>query len=152
MTELVIKTPLGPMLAVEEDGFLTALDFIREADAELREGTSPLLLKTREEIVQYFNGERKVFTIPMKPKGTAFQKMVWDALLKIPYAQTRSYKDIALFINHPKAFRAVGGANHNNPSSIIIPCHRVIGSSGKLTGYGGGLDRKKALLDLEQVL
>lgn len=150
MTQLIINTPLGPMRAVGEDGFLTVLEFVRLMDADLKQQTSPLLLKTKEEITQYFKGERKAFTIPVKPKGTVFQQKVWKALLQIPYGQTCSYKDIAFYINHPKAFRAVGGANHNNPISIIIPCHRVIGSSGKLTGYGGGLDRKQALLDLEQ--
>lgn len=150
MPQLVINTPLGPMLAIQKDGFLTVLDFLRETNTDLAEETSPLLLKTREEIAQYFNGGRKTFSIPLKPEGTAFQKKVWEALLEIPYGQTRSYKDVAFFINHPRAFRAVGGANHNNPISILIPCHRVIGSSGKLTGYGGGLDRKQALLDLEQ--
>lgn len=150
MPQLLIKTPLGLMLAVEKDGFLTALDFVEEIESNFKEEPSPLLLKTREELDQYFKGERRVFTLPVKPEGTAFQREVWEALLRIPYGQTRSYKDLALSVNRPKAFRAVGGANHNNPISIVIPCHRVIGASGKLTGYGGGLDRKRALLDLEQ--
>ena len=104
----------------------------------------------KEELTQYFAGQRREFTIPLKPKGTAFQQAVWAQLQAIPYGQTRSYADVAHNIGKPKAVRAVGGANHNNPISILIPCHRVIGKSGSLTGYGGGLKRKEALLSLER--
>lgn len=99
---------------------------------------------------EYFDGKRKIFDLPLKPEGTEFQLKDWNALREIPYGETRSYKDIAFAIGNPKACRAVGTANHNNPISIIIPCHRVIGSDGSLTGYGGGLDKKTYLLELEQ--
>ena len=91
---------------------------------------------------EYFDGRRKAFELPLEPKGTDFQKKVWNALLEIPYGETRSYKDIADRINCPKGFRAIGQANHNNPISIVIPCHRVILADGSLGGYGGGLDSK----------
>lgn len=99
---------------------------------------------------EYFDGRRKAFELPLEPKGTDFQKKVWNALLEIPYGETRSYKDIADRINCPKGFRAIGQANHNNPISIVIPCHRVILADGSLGGYGGGLDTKKLLLELER--
>ena len=98
---------------------------------------------------EYFKRERREFDIPLNPKGTNFQLSVWDALKKIPYGETRSYKQIAQTINNPNACRAVGMANNKNPIWIIIPCHRVIGASGELTGYGGGLDMKQRLLDIE---
>ena len=102
------------------------------------------------ELEQYFAGSLRDFTVPIKLHGTPFQLAVWQELLKIPYGETRSYKDIALAIGKPKATRAVGGANHNNPISIIVPCHRVIASDGSLGGYGGGLDIKQWLLELEK--
>lgn len=102
------------------------------------------------ELREYFSGVRKTFTVPIDLHGTSFQVMVWQELLKIPYGETRSYKDIATAISAPKAVRAVGGANHNNPVSIIVPCHRVIGTNGALVGYGGGLSVKEFLLKLEQ--
>ena len=102
------------------------------------------------ELEQYFAGSLRDFTVPIKLHGTPFQLAVWQELLKIPYGETRSYKDIACAIGKPKATRAVGGANHNNPISIIVPCHRVIASDGTLGGYGGGLDIKRRLLELEK--
>ena len=98
----------------------------------------------------YFAGERRDFDVPLAPTGTAFQRRVWDALRDIPYGQTCSYRDIAERIDAPKAMRAVGLANGRNPISVIVPCHRVVGANGSLTGYGGGLDNKRLLLDLEQ--
>ena len=102
------------------------------------------------ELDEYFQGRRKTFDIPCRTQGTAFQEKVWAALREIPYGETRSYRDIAEAIGHPKAYRAVGMANNANPLFIIIPCHRVIGADGSLTGYGGGLPMKKALLMLEK--
>ena len=108
------------------------------------------VLKTlSSELDEYFAGTRKTFTVPVAPQGTPFRQQVWQALQTIPYGETISYKQLAEKINSPKAIRAVGGANHNNPISIIIPCHRVIGANGKLVGYGGGLDVKEFLLELE---
>ncbi len=102
-----------------------------------------------KQLREYFDGKRRDFDIPLDVEGTEFQMKVWDALCKIPFGRTASYADIARKIGNPKAMRAVGLANGRNPVSIVVPCHRVIGADGSLTGYGGGLDRKKVLLDLE---
>ncbi len=99
---------------------------------------------------EYFAGGRKDFDLPLCPRGTEFQKKVWSALREIPYGETRAYGEIAAAVGNPKAARAVGMANNRNPISVIVPCHRVIGSDGKLVGYGGGLDIKEFLLDLER--
>ena len=144
-----ISTPMGTLTAVEEDGALIRLDFGKNEPAGAEYGETGLLTETRRQMAEYFSGKRREFTLPLAPRGTAFQMKVWNALSAIPYGQTRSYRDIALQIESPNAVRAVGGANHNNPISIIIPCHRVIGANGSLTGYGGGLDKKEALLALE---
>ena len=109
-----------------------------------------VLRKLTEELDAYFAGKLRKFTVPLKAKGTPFRKKVWDALLTIPYGETISYKELARRIDNPKAIRAVGGANHHNPISIIIPCHRVIGANGKLVGYGGGMDVKEFLLEHEK--
>ena len=104
----------------------------------------------RRELEEYFAGARTRFTVSLDLRGTFFQKQCWQALLDIPYGETRSYADIARAIGRPRAFRAVGMANHDNPVAIIVPCHRVVGSNGDLTGYGGGLEVKRHLLDLER--
>lgn len=109
----------------------------------------PFLDQARKQLEEYLTGTRKVFTIDLGLAGTPFQKKVWAELLKIPYGQTASYKDIALRIGHQRSYRAVGGAVHNNPVAIIVPCHRVIGSDGSLTGCAGGLELKQMLLELE---
>ena len=109
-----------------------------------------LIKETYTQINSFLQGERKKFDLPLYFEGTSFQMKVWKALLDIPYGETRSYKDIAETVGSPKAYRAVGMTNHKNPISIIIPCHRVIGADGKLVGYGGGLDLKKILLDIEK--
>lgn len=106
--------------------------------------------RAKRELGEYFDGRRRHFDLPFEPHGTAFQCAVLDALVEIPYGETRSYKEIAEALGKPKAVRAVGGANGSNPIPIIIPCHRVIGSDGTLTGFGGGLDTKRFLLDLER--
>lgn len=103
------------------------------------------------QLKEYFEGKRKEFNVPIEAKGTEFQNKVWKALLDIPYGETRSYKDIAIAIGNEKACRAIGMANNKNPISIIIPCHRVVGSNGKLIGYGGGLDKKEKLLNIEKI-
>lgn len=115
----------------------------------VRERT-PIITETERELKEYFSGDRRKFSVPVRPAGTDFQKKVWNALCDIPYGETRSYRDIAEAVGSPKAYRAVGMANHNNPVMILIPCHRVIGADGSLTGYAGGLDGKAALLELER--
>jgi methylated-DNA-[protein]-cysteine S-methyltransferase len=117
-------------------------------DMELYE--TPLLKEAVRQLEGYFAGELKVFTLPLEPDGTAFMKKVWSALCEIPYGKTATYRDIAEKVGNPKAARAVGLANNRNPIPIFIPCHRVIGADGSLTGYRGGLEIKKRLLDLEK--
>lgn len=109
-----------------------------------------LVRETEEQLEQYFMGKRKAFELPLKMQGTEFQKQVWRELLKIPYGETRCYSEIARLIQNPHAVRAVGIANHRNPLAVVVPCHRVIGKDGALTGYAGGLERKRMLLDLEK--
>lgn len=142
-------TPVGKVTLAEDGGFLTALLFgEKPMDGDFRE--SEILSETAGQLGEYFSGARKSFSVPMKPHGTDFQKRVWAELERIPYGETRTYGGIASLIGNPKACRAVGMANHNNPIAIIVPCHRVVGSNGALTGYAGGLDIKSFLLELEQ--
>jgi methylated-DNA-[protein]-cysteine S-methyltransferase len=111
---------------------------------------TPLIKKAARQFGEYFKGKRKSFNLPLTMQGTDFQMKVWNALKKIPYGKTISYGELAAMIGNPKACRAVGMANHNNPIAIIVPCHRVIGHDGSLTGYGGGLELKQQLLELEK--
>ena len=124
--------------------------FKKQLKAEFVEHEDEVLKQTIQELDEYFKGERKVFTIPLLLIGSAFQKSVWEALLKIPYGTTSSYKEQAKMINNEKAVRAVANANGANAIGIIVPCHRIIGSDGKLTGYAGGLEMKEQLLALEK--
>lgn len=143
-------TEIGTITLSESNGSILELSFkeIEFSDNYIIQETI-LLRNASIELKEYFSGYRKDFSLPFNPIGTPFQKKVWEALLSIPYGETRSYKDIAFLIGNPKASRAVGMANNKNPISIFIPCHRVIGSNGKLVGYGGGLNVKKHLLNLE---
>ena len=135
---------------------ITGLFFHRERAAGLKKANgfikaeTPLIQKAAAQVKEYFDGKRKQFKLPLDMRGTEFQLAVWQALQKIPYGETRSYKEIAASIGRPKAVRAVGMANNRNPISIIVPCHRVIGHDGKLVGYGGGLPLKQYLLELER--
>lgn len=133
----------------EEEGALTGLYFGRLSRPG-EEGPTALLEETARQLREYFAGQRREFSLPLSPRGTAFQRQVWEALCTIPYGETRSYGEIARQIGSPKACRAVGMANHRNPISIVIPCHRVVGAHGTLTGYGGGLAAKEFLLRLER--
>ena len=163
LTAAAVATPLGEMLAVFGSKGLCLLEFVGQKHMEqeimavqkalhgqfiFQENEQTQLL--RQELDLYFQGRLKVFTTPLETIGTAFQQQVWDALLTIPYGETRSYKEQAQQLGNPKAIRAVAAANGQNKVSILIPCHRVIGSDGKLTGYAGGMRRKKLLLNLEQ--
>jgi methylated-DNA-[protein]-cysteine S-methyltransferase len=116
---------------------------------DVEDDGNPLLLETERQLGEYFAGHRRQFSVPLDVVGTAFQRRVWEALRTIPFGETRSYGQIAAQIGHPEAVRAVGAANGRNPVSIITPCHRVIGATGKLTGFAGGLDVKARLLELE---
>jgi methylated-DNA-[protein]-cysteine S-methyltransferase len=130
---------------------ITGVFFGKQAPTGFAKAETPMIKKTALQIDQYLEGKRKRFTVPIALYGTEFQLLVWGALQTIPYGETRSYKEIAILIGKPKALRAVGMANNRNPISIIVPCHRVIGSDGNLTGYGGGLPLKQQLLELEGV-
>lgn len=144
-----IDSPLGRLTVAAQEGVLTHLLFGEQPREDACRNT-PLLDRARRELEEYFQRRRQVFTLPLSPQGTAFQRLVWQGLLTIPYGQTRSYGQLAQSIGHPRSCRAVGGANHRNPISILIPCHRVVGSDGSLTGYGGGLEKKIFLLELER--
>ncbi len=162
LSRTLMTTPLGDMLVVcSEKGlrgcwFLGQSHFPKEAldfkDPESKESTQ-IHHEVGQQIELYFNNKIDKFNICIDfgPRGTPFQREVWGALLSIPFGQTSSYANIAQAINRPKAVRAVGGAIGKNPISLIVPCHRVVGSTGALTGYAGGIDRKKALLDLEKL-
>ena len=144
----VWRSPLG-LLAVEQTGqAITAAYFCDAAEAETPGGT-PLLVRALPAFRRYFAGVRDPFDFPIAFRGTPFQERVWRELQTIPRGETRSYGEIARAVGNPKAARAVGMACHANPIAIAVPCHRVVGSGGALTGYGGGLDRKRALLALE---
>ena len=140
-------TPAGRLLMTEEDGFITGLE---RAGKEDFDSDSDTINKAIAELREYFSGERKTFTVPVKQTGTPFQMSVWQALRDIPYGETRTYKDIAIAIGRPNACRAVGNANHVNSVLIFTPCHRVIGADGSLTGFAAGMEMKKYLLELEQ--
>jgi methylated-DNA-[protein]-cysteine S-methyltransferase len=133
----------------EENNAITGVFFNTETPSGFIKAETPLIKKAAAQIEEYLNGKRKKFSLPLAMRGTEFQMDVWRALQSIPYGETRSYKEIAELVNRPKAVRAVGMANHRNPISIIVPCHRVIGHDGSLTGYGGGLPLKRYLLELE---
>lgn len=145
---------MGTFTMVSEDGSITEIErgsFCPEPPSKkcIKEST-PLLETAARQLEEYFQGKRTEFSLPLSPKGSAFQQKVWNALCTIPYGETRSYKQIAEQIGSPKACRAVGMANNRNPIMIVIPCHRVIGTNGSLTGYAGGMEMKEKLLALEQ--
>lgn len=146
MYSLIFKSPVGPILLKANESALTCLEFNQEGINK----PNALLERAASQLEEYFRGARRTFDIPLCLEGTGFQTKVWKALQNIPYGKTLSYGAVAQSIGNPKASRAVGMANNRNPISIIVPCHRVIGAGGALTGYGGGLPIKEFLLDLEQ--
>ena len=171
----IMDTPIGKLCIEVEGGFLTGVCMaFEESDREeyrqaiisnnrstkgnmlvnhsdecLEKVSMDLLTETRKQLEEYFDRKRKEFNLPILLRGTEFQKKVWQGLCTIPYGETRSYKELAELVGNPKAVRAVGGANNKNPIMIIVPCHRVIGADGSLVGFGGGLEVKKYLLELE---
>jgi O-6-methylguanine DNA methyltransferase len=148
-------SPVGPLFLAASTKGLVRLEFearVQKLNAnttQLRE-SKPALAPYLRELNDYFAGKRREFCLPLDLRGTGFQLACWHSLLEIPYGETRSYRDIAQAIGHPHAYRAVGMSNNRNPIAIVVPCHRVIAASGSLCGYGGGLDIKRKLLDLEQ--
>lgn len=152
-----VDSPVGPLLIAASDDALVAIEFEdswhpvkRNADWEA--GDNAMLRETRRQLGEYFAGTRRSFQLPLAPHGTPFQQSVWSTLATIPYGQTWSYRDVAHRIGKPEAVRAVGAANGRNPIPIVLPCHRVIGADGSLTGFGGGLPTKAFLLRLEGAL
>ena len=143
------KSPIGMLEITGTGEQLISVLFIDSIQEQASEQT-PLLNKCVQQLEEYFDHKRQKFDLPLSPLGTFFQKLVWEKLLEIPYGRTSSYLEIARRIGNPKSIRAVGGANGKNPIVIIVPCHRVLGASGKLIGYGGGLWRKEWLLKHEQ--
>ncbi|WP_374329255.1 bifunctional transcriptional activator/DNA repair enzyme AdaA [Soonwooa sp.] len=158
-----IETPIGTMIACADSNGICMLEFSdrkalptelkqisKHFDANIIQGENPHFITLEKELKEYFEGKRTKFSVPLSPVGTDFQKQVWEVLRTIPYGTTRSYQEQANILGNPKGVRAVANANGLNKISIIIPCHRVIGSDGKLTGYGGGIWRKQKLLELEK--
>ena len=149
------QSPFGLIRICETGGFLTRADFLKQcseskhSQPESIQNSNSLLKNACRQLGEYFEGRRQKFDLSLKTYGTEFQRSAWESLLSIPYGETRSYMQQAEYIHNPKAIRAIGQANSRNPIPIIIPCHRVIGKNGSLTGYAGGLERKKRLLALE---
>lgn len=150
-------SPVGILVIKAEDGCITEIKYRfqtvsvtnRLKTVSMDEKNNTVLEQCARELDMYFAGELREFTVPVNAHGTEFRRRVWAELQRIPYGETISYKELAARIGNPAAARAVGGANHHNPVNIIIPCHRVIGADGSLTGYGGGPDKKAFLLELE---
>jgi len=150
MYRMIVQSPVGTLTLTGTEAALTEIAFGGRRDGT--EVSTPALELAARELAEYFDGKRREFSVPLAPEGTAFQKSVWEELRKIPYGETASYKDIALRLGKRQgAAIAVGQANSRNPIPIIIPCHRVIGTNGRMVGYAGGLHIKKALLALEGI-
>jgi len=149
--KIYFASPIGMIEILGTEESICSILFTEQvSDTVMKSEIPTILAECYNQLDEYFRGERQKFTFPYVQEGTPFRKMVWDALIKIPYGETGSYKDLAASIENPKAIRAVGSANSKNKLSIVIPCHRIIGSTGKLTGYAGGLWRKEWLLHHEQ--
>ena len=152
-THTVVPSPIGPLTVVAEDGALVRLAMSppgRFVDAEIGERSDEGFDDVVRQLGEYFAGERTAFDLPLRPVGSDFELAVWDQLTRIPYGETRSYGHVAAAVGEPGGAQAVGAANGRNPLAIVVPCHRVIGADGSLVGFGGGLPRKRFLLDLEQ--
>lgn len=158
----LMDSPVGPLLlAVDEDGALVRLEFAADRDraeiesdlaaggTDVRRGRTACA-EVERQLREYFRGRRRDFDLPLAPEGTDFQRRVWKAVARIPFGATATYAQVARRVRHPQAVRAVGRCNATNPIPIVVPCHRVVGSDGSLTGYGGGLEAKRTLLELER--
>ncbi|WP_297816087.1 methylated-DNA--[protein]-cysteine S-methyltransferase [uncultured Lactobacillus sp.] len=147
-----IKTPIGLLeISATNEAIVTVKPTKIEKELTSSAASSKLVEKCAKELEEYFAGQRQQFDIPLNPEGTDFQKRVWRTLEKIPYGEIRIYGEIAQMMDKPKAARAIGMANHNNPILILTPCHRVVGADGSLTGYAAGIENKKYLLELEKM-
>lgn len=146
---LVVDSLVGRLRLVSDGAALTAIEFRARGPVGDPATAHPLLRRAARQLAEYFAGRRRAFDLPLAPQGTPFQRMVWEALLTVPYGETASYGAIARRVGRPTAVRAVGAANGANPLPIVVPCHRIVGSDGSLTGYAGGLGIKERLLELE---
>jgi methylated-DNA-[protein]-cysteine S-methyltransferase len=156
MRHTTIDSPLGPLTLVADGDALVGVYMAGQAHRPSDErfgapapADDPTLTAAAHELGQYFAGDRTAFTVPLRAAGTEFQRAVWDAIAAIPYGETATYTELAEEVGRPTAVRAVGAAVGRNPLTVVVPCHRVVGASGSLTGYAGGLDRKRTLLALE---
>lgn len=149
MSERTIGTPIGPLCFIEQDGRIVLAAFA-DSFGEVQEAPTPVLLEAERQVKAYFGRRLKSFDLPLNMHGTAFEQAVWAQLCAIPYGETRSYGEIAALLGCPGAARAVGRACGKNPLLLLVPCHRVLGAKGRLTGYAAGIERKRALLVLEQ--
>lgn len=147
---LCMDSPVGKLMIVQQEEAVKEILFEEKITDAVPLRSTELLLCAQRQLNEYFSGSRKVFSLPLALTGTPFQRKVWQQLTQIPYGEVRSYGQIAQAVGNPKACRAVGAANHCNPIPILVPCHRVVGANGSLTGYAGGLWRKNLLLQLEQ--
>ncbi len=147
---LCMDSPVGKLMIVQQGEAVKEILFEEKITDAVPLRSTELLLCAQRQLNEYFSGSRKVFSLPLALTGTPFQRKVWQQLTQIPYGEVRSYGQIAQAVGNPKACRAVGAANHCNPIPILVPCHRVVGANGSLTGYAGGLWRKNLLLQLEQ--
>lgn len=146
MVETIYDSPVGRLYIGTDEGTLRCLSF---SSLHCESGCSEVARRTIEQLEEYFEGQRTQFDLPIKMDGTDFQKKCWEALMKIGYGKTVTYAEEARMIGSPKALRAVGMANHRNPIAIVVPCHRVVASGGKIGGYGGGIEVKRRLLEME---
>jgi methylated-DNA-[protein]-cysteine S-methyltransferase len=146
-----IESPIGKLRLVSDGLALLSIEFEGMHGTDGMEQSDDILKTTAQQLAEYFSGRRRDFSLPLAAAGTAFQQQVWSALRQIPFGELRSYRDIATVIGNNKAVRAVGAANGRNPIPIVVPCHRVIGSNGSLTGFAGGLAAKRVLLELEGI-
>lgn len=152
-----VDSPVGPLFVAASDDGLRAIEFRAnrhpvKRDGDWQPGDNAVLRLARKQLGEYFAGKRRTFDLPLSPRGTEFQRSVWTTLATIPYGETVSYAQLAARVGKPSAMRAVGAANGRNPLPIVLPCHRVIGADGSLTGFGGGLPTKQYLLKLEGAL
>ena len=152
MAKTTFHSPIGRLLLVANVSGITEITYLEEGNTESDKSEHPVLEEAKKQLTEYFKGRRKTFDLPINPSGTPFQESVWKELQYIPYGTTTTYSEVSRKLNNPKAVRAVGKANGLNPISIIIPCHRVIGANQALTGYAGGIDKKRWLLKHEGAL
>lgn len=151
MDLILFDSPAGRLALLGEGACVTGLALPNAPVPRIAEHETPVLAEARRQVLEYLAGARRSFDLPLDPRGTSFQRRVWAALTAIPWGETRTYAQIAAAVGSPRAVRAVGQANHRNPIPILIPCHRVVGADGSLTGYAGGIDKKLWLLDHEGV-